>query len=66
MKASPGPVTRKKPAARSHMVGSWRKARVSALRRGGFLRGSIGESGLMRVGGSESSSSDARRSGRVP
>ena len=37
MKASPGPVVRKKPRARSHIVGSVRKMRVSALRRSIFL-----------------------------
>ena len=37
MNASPGPVVRKKPAARSHIVGSVRKMRVSTLRRD-FLR----------------------------
>ena len=38
MKASPGPVVRKKPAARSHIVGSVRKMRVSAFRTRVFLR----------------------------
>ncbi len=37
MKASPGPVVRKNPPARSHMVGSVRKMRVSAFRRKVFL-----------------------------
>ena len=36
-KASPGPVVRKKPAARSHIVGSERKRRVSVLRRKVFF-----------------------------
>ena len=40
MKASPGPVVRKKPEARSHIVGSARKRRVSVLRRKVFLRAS--------------------------
>ena len=38
MKASPGPVVRKKPAARSHSVGSVRKMRVSVFRSMFFLR----------------------------
>lgn len=38
MKASPGPVVRKKPAARSHIVGSVRKRRVSVFRRRVFFR----------------------------
>ena len=38
IKASPGPVTRKKPAARSHIVGSRRKRRVSVFRSQNFLR----------------------------
>lgn len=38
MKASPGPVVRKKPEARSHIVGSARKRRVSVSRSRVFLR----------------------------
>lgn len=38
MKASPGPVVRKKPAAMSHMAGSVRKRRVSVLSSMVFLR----------------------------
>lgn len=37
MKASPGPVVRKKPAARSHIVGSVRKMRVSVFKTMVFL-----------------------------
>ena len=37
MKASPGPVVRKKPLARNHIVGSVRKMRVSTLSRRVFL-----------------------------
>lgn len=40
MKASPGPVVRKNPDARSHIVGSVRKRRVSVLRRRVFLKAS--------------------------
>lgn len=38
MKASPGPVVRKKPAVRSHIVGSVRKMRVSVFKSMVFLR----------------------------
>ena len=38
MKASPGPVVRKKPAAMSHIAGSVRKMRVSVFRSMVFLR----------------------------
>lgn len=38
MKASPGPVTRKKPAANNHIVESVKKIRVSVLRSQIFLR----------------------------
>ena len=38
MKASPGPVVRKNPEARSHIVGSVRKRRVSVLRTRVFFR----------------------------
>ena len=38
MKASPGPVVRKKPAARSHIVGSVRNMRVSVFKSMVFLR----------------------------
>lgn len=38
MNASPGPVTRKNPPARNHMVGSARKWRVSMFRSHAFLR----------------------------
>ena len=44
MKASPGPVTRKKPAARNHIVWSPRKRRVSALRSHLFWRSSSSSS----------------------
>lgn len=47
MKASPGPVVRKKPAARNHIVGSRRKRRVSALRRRVFLRAEAAVSFLL-------------------
>ena len=40
MKASPGPVARKNPAIRNHMVGSVRKRRVSAFNSQVFLRSS--------------------------
>ena len=38
MKASPGPVVRKKPAARSHIVGSVRKTRVPVFKSTVFFR----------------------------
>lgn len=37
MKASPGPVVRKKPAVSSHIEGSVRKMRVSVFKRMVFL-----------------------------
>lgn len=52
IKASPGPVTRKKPAARNHIVGSPRKRRVSALRSQVFLRVSSSSCALMAAGSS--------------
>lgn len=47
MKASPGPVVRKKPEARSHIVGSARKRRVSVFRRRVFLRADSEVGGLV-------------------
>ena len=47
MNASPGPVTRKKPAARSHIVGSIRKRRVSVFRSQVFLRRSSKECAVL-------------------
>ena len=37
MKASPGPVVRKNPAAKNHILGSVRKRRVSVFRISVFL-----------------------------
>ena len=56
MKASPGPVTRKKPAASHHMVGSIMKRRVSSFRSHVFLRASSSAFAFRR------SASDCRKS----